>query len=103
MYAIVETGGKQYRVEEGAKITVEKLAVDTGAEVALEKVLLVGGDGPLKVGAPYVSGAKVTCEVLDHPRGPKVVVFHKWRRNDSHKKTGHRQDLTTLKIKSIQA
>jgi large subunit ribosomal protein L21 len=103
MYAIVETGGKQYRVEEGAKITVEKLTADTGAEVALEKVLLVGGDGPLKVGAPYVSGAKVTCEVLDHPRGPKVVVFHKWRRNDSHKKTGHRQDLTVLKIKSIQA
>ena len=103
MYAIIETGGKQYRVVEGAKITVEKLTVDAGAEVALEKVLLVGAGDGLKVGAPYVDGAKVTCEVVEHVRGPKVMVFHKWRRNDSHKKTGHRQDLTTLKIKAIQA
>lgn len=103
MYAIVETGGKQYRVEEGAKITVEKLTAESGAEVALDKVLLVGEAAGLKVGAPYVAGAKVTCEVVEHVRGPKVVVFHKWRRNDSHKKIGHRQDLTTLKIKSIQA
>lgn len=103
MYAIVETGGKQYRVDEGAKITVEKLTVEAGGEVALEKVLLVESGGEVKVGAPYVSGAKVTCEVLEHNRGPKVVVFHKWRRNDSHKKTGHRQDYTTLKIKSIEA
>lgn len=103
MYAIVETGGKQYRVEEGTKITVEKLLADAGAEVALEKVLLVDASGDLKVGAPYLDGAKVTCEVMEHVRGPKVVVFHKWRRNDSHKKTGHRQDYTTLKIKSIQA
>jgi large subunit ribosomal protein L21 len=102
MYAIIETGGKQYRVEEGAKITVEKLTADAGAEVALEKVLLVGEDSGLKVGAPYVAGAKVTCEVVEHLRGPKVLAFHKWRRNDSHKKTGHRQDLTTLKIKTIQ-
>ncbi len=103
MYAIIETGGKQYRVVEGAKITVEKLTVDAGAEVALEKVLLVGAGDGLKVGAPYVDGAKVTCEVVEHVRGPKIMVFHKWRRNDSHKKTGHRQDLTTLKIKAIQA
>lgn len=103
MYAIVETGGKQYRVVEGAKITVEKLTADAGSQVALEKVLLVGEEGGLKVGAPYVDGAKVTCEVVEHLRGPKVIVFHKWRRNDSHKKTGHRQDLTTLKITSIQA
>jgi len=103
MYAIIETGGKQYRVVEGAKITVEKLTADAGAEVALDKVLLVGEDSGLKVGAPYVDGAKVTCEVVEHLRGPKIMVFHKWRRNDSHKKTGHRQDLTTLKIKAIQA
>ena len=103
MYAIVETGGKQYRVEEGAKITVEKLTEDQGAQVALEKVLLVGEGSDVKVGAPYVAGAKVTCEVVEHLRGPKIMVFHKWRRNDSHKKTGHRQDLTTLKITAISA
>ena len=103
MYAIVETGGKQYRVEEGAKINVELLPAENGAEVALEKVLLVEAGGDLKIGAPYVDGAKVTCEVVDRIRGPKVVIFHKWRRNDSHKKIGHRQDYTTLKIKSIQA
>jgi len=102
MYAIVETGGKQYRVEEGSKITVEKLSADAGAEVALDKVLLVGTGGDVTVGAPYVSGAKVTCEVVDHPRGPKLMVFHKWRHNDSHKKIGHRQDLTVLKVKSVQ-
>jgi len=103
MYAIIETGGKQYRVVEGAKITVEKLPAEAGAEVALEKVLLVGEDSGLKVGAPYVAGAKVTCEVVEHKRGPKIMVYHKWRRNDSHKKIGHRQDLTTLMIKAISA
>ena len=102
MYAIVETGGKQYRVEEGSKITVEKVAADVGAQLALDKVLLVGKDAEVTVGAPYVSGAKVTCEVVNHPRGPKIMVFHKWRRNDSHKKTGHRQDLTVLQVKSVQ-
>jgi large subunit ribosomal protein L21 len=103
MYAIVETGGKQYRVEEGSKITVEKLSADAGAQVALDKVLLVGQGGDVTVGAPYVKGAKVTCEVVEHPRGPKITVFHKWRRNDSHKKTGHRQDLTVLTVKSVKA
>jgi len=102
MYAIVETGGKQYRVEEGAKIDVEKLDVEVGGELALDKVLLVGG-GEVKIGAPYVEGAKVVCAVAGHARGKKIIVFHKWRRNDSHKKTGHRQDYTTLEIKSIQA
>jgi large subunit ribosomal protein L21 len=103
MYAIVETGGKQYRVEEGAKIIVEKLEASAGAELALDKVLMVGSGAEVKVGSPYLAGAKVNCEVLAQGRGPKIMVFHKWRRNDSHKKTGHRQDLTTLKIKSIEA
>lgn len=102
MYAIIETGGKQFRVEEGAKINVEKLEAEVGGELAIDKVLMVGGD-EMKVGAPYVEGAKVVCAVAGHGRGKKIIVFHKWRRNDSHKKTGHRQDYTTLEIKSIQA
>ena len=103
MYAIVETGGKQYRVEEGRRITVELLKAEAGGEVTLDKVLMIGGEDGIKVGSPLVDGAKVTCKVVEHARGPKIVVFHKWRRNDSHKKTGHRQDLTVLEIKSIQA
>ncbi len=102
MYAIVETGGKQIRVEEGAVINVEKLDVEVGGELVLDKVLMVGGDD-VKIGAPYVDGASVTCAVAEQGRGKKIIVFHKWRRNDSHKKQGHRQDYTTLEIKSIQA
>ncbi len=103
MYAIIETGGKQYRVQEGAKIQVEKLPVEAGGELTLDKVLMVGGESGVKIGAPYVEGAAVTCLVRGQVRGPKIVVFHKWRRNDSHKKTGHRQDYTTLEVKSIRA
>ncbi|MFZ5812347.1 MAG: 50S ribosomal protein L21 [Thermodesulfobacteriota bacterium] len=103
MYAIIETGGKQYRVQEGAKIQVEKLPVEAGGELTLDKVLMVGGESGVKIGAPYVEGAAVTCLVRGQIRGPKIVVFHKWRRNDSHKKTGHRQDYTTLEVKSIRA
>ena len=103
MYAIVETGGKQYRVEEGRRITVELLPFEAGSEFSLDQVLMVGGADGVKVGAPHLDGAKVVCNVVEHARGPKIVVFHKWRRNDSHKKTGHRQDHTVLEIKSIQA
>ena len=102
MYAIVETGGKQYRVEEGCKIMVERMAVEAGAEVTLDKVLMLGG-GEVKIGAPTVENASVTAEVVDQIRGPKVLVFKRWRRNDSRKLRVHRQDYTTLKIKSINA
>lgn len=102
MYAIIETGGKQFRVEEGSKIFVEKLAADAGSEIAIDKVLMLGGD-KFAVGAPYVDNAKVTAEVVEHGRGEKVITFRKWRRNDSRKKQGHRQDYTALKIKAITA
>lgn len=102
MYAIIETGGKQFRVEEGCKIVVEKLGVDVGSEITLDKVLMVGGDD-FKVGAPYVENAAVKGEVLEHGRGPKVMVFKRWRRNDSRKLRGHRQDCTTIKITGISA
>lgn len=100
MYAIIETGGKQYRVEEGSKVVVEKLATQAGSEITLDKVLMIGGAG-CKVGAPYLAGAAVTAEVLDQGRGPKIMVFKRWRRNDSRKLRGHRQDCTTIRVKSI--
>lgn len=102
MYAIVMAGGKQYKVQEGATITVDLLSAEAGSQYVLDKVLLVGGP-EVKVGAPYVSGAAVTCEVAGHVKGKKIVVFHKRRRQDSHKKQGHRQSYTQLTVKSIQA
>lgn len=102
MYAIIETGGKQYRVSEGTKVRVESLTAEVGGEVTLDKVLMLGGNDVV-VGKPYVESAKVVAEVVDHGRGDKVLVFKKWRRNDSRKLQGHRQNYTTLKIKSITA
>ncbi|MBD5416143.1 MAG: 50S ribosomal protein L21 [Desulfovibrio sp.] len=102
MYAIVETGGKQYQVEEGTRILVEKLAVEPGAEVVLDKVLLIGGDD-CKVGTPYLEGATVKAEVVAQGRGPKVLVFKRRRRKDSKSLHGHRQDHTALRIKSINS
>jgi large subunit ribosomal protein L21 len=100
MYAIIESGGKQYRAEEGREIKVDRIDAAPGSDLAIDKVLLVGGEEPA-VGAPYVPNATVTCEVLEHGRGKKVVVFHKWRRNDSRRTQGHRQEYTRLKVKSI--
>ena len=102
MYAIIETGGKQFRVEEGATIKVAKMGAEVGSEVALDKVLMLGGES-VKVGAPYLDGAKVTATVAEHGRGEKILVFKKWRRNDSRKLQGHRQDYTALKVTAIQA
>lgn len=102
MYAIVESGGQQFRVEEGAKLRVNLLKANVGDEVLLDKVLLLGGE-KFTVGAPYVEGASVKAEVVDHVMGEKVIVFKKWRRNDSRRTTGHRQRYTTLKIKAITA
>lgn len=102
MYAIIESGGKQFRVEEGGKIRVEKLASTVGSEIVLDTVLMVGG-GSFTVGSPYVAAAKVTAEVVEHGRGEKIIVFKKRRRHDSRRTQGHRQDFTTLKITSITA
>ena len=103
MYAIVETGGKQYRVEEGTKLKVESLPNAKGEQIALEMVLLVKMDDGLRVGNPLVSGAKVTAEVVTHDRAKKIIVFKK-RSKKTYKKTqGHRQNYTELLIKSIEA
>lgn len=103
MYAIIETGGKQFKVEEGLELDVALMAAEPGAEVEIDKVLMIGQGSDVKIGTPYVDSAKVNCEVVGHGRGKKIIVFKKWNRNDSQKKQGHRQDYTKLKVKSITA
>ncbi len=101
MYAVVRTGGKQYRVAKDEVLKVESLAGDVGAKVDFE-VLMLGGDSP-KVGAPLVAGASVQCEILEHGQGDKVVAFKKKRRKNTHRKRGHRQHFTKVKVVSISA
>jgi len=103
MFAIIETGGKQYRVEEGLELKVDLLKNDAGDKLSIDSVLLVEKDGDTKIGEPFVKGAKVECEVLGHSRGQKIVVFHKLPKKDARKTQGHRQDYTSIKVKSITA
>lgn len=100
MFAVVKTGGKQYKVSQGDQIAVEKIAADAGAKVTLDEVLAIGGDKP-QVGAPTVSGATVTAEVVEQTKGDKVIVFKKKRRHNYRRKLGHRQLHTLLKITDI--
>jgi len=101
MYAIIKSGGKQYRVQAGEQLRVEAIAAEVGSSVSLEEVLLVGtGDG-VKVGAPLVSGAKVTATVVSHGRGDKVKIFKLRRRKHYQKTQGHRQSYTELRIDDI--
>lgn len=101
MYAIIETGGKQYKVAEGDIITVEKLGVEAGQEYTFDKVLVLAKDGDVKVGAPYVKGAAVTASVIGDGKAKKVVVYKYKPKKGFHKKNGHRQPFTKLQIKSI--
>ncbi len=101
-YAVVETGGKQYRVQSGDTLEIESLPIEQGKEVAFDKVLLVADGEKVKVGQPLVAGAKVTADVLDHKRGKKVIAFKFRRREGYHRTIGHRQELTVVKIKAIQ-
>ena len=102
MYAVIKTGGKQYRVAEGELLRVEKLDGKPGDKVTFQEVLLVGGDSP-KIGQPLVKGASVAAEITQHDRGPKIVVFKFRRRKNYRRKTGHRQPFTELKITGITA
>ena len=101
MYAVIKTGGKQYRVTAEDVLTVEKIDGAAGASVEFTEVLMLAGSGEPKVGKPVVSGAKVVAEVVKQGRGPKVIAFKKRRRKNSRRKRGHRQDLTTVRIKEI--
>lgn len=101
MYAIIETGGKQYKVAEGDTITVEKLAVEAGQDFTFDKVLVLAKDGAVQVGAPYVAGAAVTATVIGDGKAKKVIVYKYKPKKGFHKKKGHRQPFTKLQIKSI--
>ncbi|HAQ51067.1 MAG TPA: 50S ribosomal protein L21 [Gammaproteobacteria bacterium] len=103
MYAIVATGGKQYRVAEGEKLRVEKLTAEAGDTIELDKVLLVGEGEEVKIGAPYVEGAKVTATVAANGRGDKVKIIKFRRRKHHRKQMGHRQSYTEIEITGITA
>lgn len=102
MYAIIETGGKQLKVEEGQTIVVEKLTAESGDTVTFDKVLFVGGE-EVKVGTPMVEGASVTAKVEEQGRGKKIVVFKFKKRKHYRKKQGHRQPYTKLTVEKINA
>jgi len=102
MIAVIETGGKQYKVSPGSVIKVEKLGMEVGKEVVLDKVLMVKKDGEVVFGHPVVEGAKVVAEVVREGRGKKIIVYKFKRRKGYHRKYGHRQAFTELRIKEIQ-
>ena len=102
MYAIIETGGKQYRVTEGDVIFVEKLDAQADSDVAIDKVVAVGEGDKLVVGAPYVEGASVMAKAVKNGKGKKIIVFTYKPKKDCKRKMGHRQPYTQLKIESIQ-
>jgi large subunit ribosomal protein L21 len=100
-YAIVQSGGKQYRAVEGATLEVDLLDVEPGKEFALEDVLLVANEGNVSIGAPNVKGATIKTTVVDHIRGPKIRVFHYRNKQRIRKTQGHRQGYTRLKVEQI--
>ncbi|PHK93265.1 50S ribosomal protein L21 [Pseudoroseomonas rhizosphaerae] len=102
-YAVIRTGGKQYRVTPDAVLIVEKLEAEPGQTITFQDVLAVSGEAGLTIGAPTVAGASVTATVLEHKRGDKVIVFKKRRRQNSRRKNGHRQHQTVLRIAGIAA
>ncbi len=103
MYAVIRTGNKQYIVSEGEKIRIEKIGAEVGEKVDLSDVLLIGGNGSVKFGAPKVDGASVTAEVLKNAKAKKVLVYKKKRRKGFEKLRGHRQEYTEVLIKKISA
>lgn len=102
MYAIIKTGGKQYRVAEGQMLKVERLPIEQGSHVDFHDVLLVANGGNIHVGSPYIENAKVQAEVVDHGRGPKIRIIKLKRRKHHLKHQGHRQNFTKIKIVRIE-
>ena len=102
MYAVIKTGGKQYKVSKDDIISVEKLSEDAGKKIKLNEVLIISDKGKPIVGNPLIKGASVEAEIMDHSRAAKIIVFKKKRRHNYRRKIGHRQDLTLIKIEKIQ-
>jgi large subunit ribosomal protein L21 len=103
MYAVLETGGKQYKVTAGDTLEVERLVADAGKPVTFDRVLLVSRENQVSVGSPTVANASVLADVVEHIRGPKKIAFKMRRRKGYHRTVGHRQELTVVKIKEIKA
>jgi large subunit ribosomal protein L21 len=103
MFAVIRTGGKQYRVRKDDKILVEKIEAKQGDSINIDNVLFVSDGTTIKAGAPVVAGASVTATVVTQARGPKVIIFKKKRRQNYRRKRGHRQDLTLIQITGIKA
>lgn len=101
MYAVIKTGGKQHRVSEGDVIAIEKINGEKGAEVVFDQVLMVEKEGDIRIGRPLVEGAKVVGEILSQTKADKLTVFKMKKRKGYRKKTGHRQQLTSMKIREI--
>ena len=101
MYAVIKTGGKQYRVAQGAELKIESLTAEAGSTVSFDEVLMVGEGEAIKVGTPFVAGASVKAEVLKHGRGEKIRIIKHRRRKHYHKEQGHRQNFTAVKITAI--
>lgn len=101
MYAVIKTGGKQYQVKEGDILKVEKLDVEAGTKFDFEEVLLVSNEGDVKVGKPFVDGAKVSAEILEHGKNRKITVFKYKPKKGYARKQGHRQPYTRVRINSI--
>ena len=102
MYAIIQTGGKQYRVSEGDVVSIEKLTAAEGEEVVFDKVLTVVSDSDIKIGKPVVEGAKVTAKVVEHGKGKKILVFKYKAKSNYRKRQGHRQPYTKVEISKIE-
>jgi large subunit ribosomal protein L21 len=102
MYAVLETGSKQYRVSAGDRLEIERLAVEAGQPVTFDRILLLNHEGKVTVGSPTVASATVVADVLEHIRGAKKLAFKMKRRKGYHKTIGHRQELTVVKIKEIR-
>ena len=102
MFAVIRSGGKQYRVNQGGSVRVEKLEGDVGSEVTLSDVLMVGEEGSVKIGAPTVDGASVSGTITAQGRGPKITIFKMKRRKGYRRKHGHRQDYTEIRVDSIE-
>jgi len=103
MYAVIETGGKQYRVAPGQTLEVDRLETEAGKPVVLEKVLFVANDGKFSIGAPAVANVTVKADVVEHFRGEKKIAFKMKRRKGYHRTVGHRQEMTRIKISEIKA